>query len=917
VRDDNQLEFFETEKARKIDDDTFLTAKNTVVIREEPYKAVKQFVLERSAVREGKRDKYLLVGFDTEYQPYQESFTAQDVRDKIARYEVLSYQFHAIQLDGSSWSGIAVPDQGQRLTFAQFLIYALAAGAERGEVIPQNIVLVGHYNRADVPAFDDRDQIYDHVKNVRNSLITQAVPITMKVSFGDDPADVLDIKVYLRDTMLLAPAGRKSLASLGELVGKEKMKLADNPAHDLLLKKRMKSLRDNKWSLFRQYAILDAEISALYFQEVTRLYQSATGSSFVPSVLSNIGMELLQAEWQGRTPAVDTVTMVGQEVHKEEIWNDKTAQFNTKTFRPYIEEVSWHIDFATECYHGGRSEQLWFGPSFEDNWSDYDLTSAYPIAMATIGRPDWARIYPTTDLSVLALEEFGFGCVDYQFPEGTRNPTLPIRSPNGIIFPLAGRSYCSTPEIRVARDLGCEMRIRHAVIIPTDPSDRVFFPFIKDSIRRRREAVSDIEKAFWKQVTNSCYGKTAQGLREKRVFGLRTKKSEKMGPSAISNPFYAAYITSFVRAAVGEIMNRLPVNKMVFSVTTDGFITNANGEEMEAAKLGPVMQVYRHAVIDLTGKDESVSEKHAVKQLLGWRMRGQATLKPGDATDAKRIVLAKAGVRPPIEYREVDEQNDYMIKLFFERTSTTMVDIEVHSTMSDMIMHGADLISKKSSKRLSMDYDFKRCPHSVAMANVTLQKTGQRFDHIVFSTRPWRDISEFKMIRSMWEDYRRGQKVCLKTTDDFQEFAEFFDMMKSLPDGSKKYMRRSDKTGLQRLQRDLCRAFKNGKAGFPELSKLSARQFAEILNATSMATHGVITKVSDVENGKRFKFTANTTPPTKEVLRALRELRVHFLGLQGTSIVGTTAPDQVLLADALHTSCQFVDRLPKPEDWPP
>ena len=216
-----------------------------------------------------------------------------------------------------------------------------------------------------------------------------------------------------------------------------------------------------------------------------------------------------------------------------------------------------------------------------------------------------------------------------------------------------------------------------------------------------------------------------------------------------------------------------------------------------------------------------------------------------------------------------------------------------------------------------MDYDFKRCPHSAAMANVALQTTGRRFDHIVFSTRPWRDITEFKMIRSMWDDYRRGQKICLKTTDDFSEFAVFFDMMKSLPDGSKKYLRRSDKTGLQRLQRDLCRAFKHGKAGFPELSQLSARQFSEILNATSMTAHGVITEVSDVENGKRTKFTANTTPPTPEVSRALRELRVHFPSLETTSIVGTTAPDQVLLADALHTSCQFVDRLPKPEDWSP
>ena len=429
--------------------------------------------------------------------------------------------------------------------------------------------------------------------------------------------------------------------------------------------------------------------------------------------------------------------------------------------------------------------------------------------------------------------------------------------------------------------------------------------------------MSDIEEAFWKEVTNSCYGKTAQGLLEKRVFGLRTKKSEKLGPSAITNPFYAAYITSFVRAAVGEIMNKLPPNKMVFSVTTDGFITNATGEEMEAAKFGPVMQVYRQAVVDLTGKDEAVSEKHAVKQLLGWRMRGQATLKPGDAADAKRrIVLAKAGVRPPSQCREIDEQNDYMIKLFFERTPTTMVDIEVHSTMSDMIMHGADLISEELKAPID-GLRFQAMPAFRCDGKRSAAKTGRRFDHIVFSTRPWRDITEFKMIRSMWDDYRRGQKICLKTTDDFSEFAEVFDMMKSLPDGSKKYLRRSDKTGLQRLQRDLCRAFKHGKAGFPELSQLSARQFSEILNATSMTAHGVITEVSDVENGKRTKFTANTTPPTPEVSRALRELRVHFPSLETTSIVGTTAPDQVLLADALHTSCQFVDRLPKPEDWSP
>lgn len=533
--------------------------------------------------------------------------------------------------------------------------------------------------------------------------------------------------------------------------------------------------------------------------------------------------------------------------------------------------------------------------------------------MATIGRPDWAKLYYTGDKSMFTLQTFGFACVDFRFPDHTRYPTLPVRSENGIIFPLAGRSYCAAPEICLAMELGCDIRIRQGVIIPQDLNDRVFFPFIKDSIRRREEAESPIEKAFWKEVTNSCYGKAAQGLRNKRVFDLRTKKSEKVGASAITNPFYAAYITSFVRAAVGEIMNALPADRVVFSVTTDGLNTNATDDEMTAAKEGPILRLYKQTVLDLTGKDEVLTEKHSVKQLLGWRTRGQATIKPGEGSEETRYVLAKAGIRPPMEYREVDEQNGYMLKLFFERSPKTMIDIEVHTTMADMIRHGSDLVSKKSTKRASMEYDFKCCPKSVAMAAVTLPD-GSRVEHVAFSTKPWRDISEFKMVRAMWEDYwRSGEGVCLKTAEVFSDFAEHFEMMKSLPNGKTKYFRRVDKSRLQRLRRDLCRAYKQGMAGLPKMAEHSAREFADILNSTSMAKHGVETKVADMENGKRSAFSPSSTPPTKEVLKVIRELRVHFPRLDQTVLVGSIAPDQVTLSPALTAECPFVARLTMPE----
>jgi hypothetical protein len=200
IPDVNQLEMFEIEAVKKASrkEETFLTASNTVTIREMPYQPLRTFAIERSVIESGNRNSYLLIGFDTEYQPLKPVFDNRDVEDGNARYEVLSYQFHAIQLNGSSWSGMAIPNPNQRLTFTEFLTYALAAGAEKDEVIPDTIVLVGHYNRADIPAFADRGQVLGRVKNVRNSLVTQAVPITVKMSFGDE-YDAVELKVYACD----------------------------------------------------------------------------------------------------------------------------------------------------------------------------------------------------------------------------------------------------------------------------------------------------------------------------------------------------------------------------------------------------------------------------------------------------------------------------------------------------------------------------------------------------------------------------------------------------------------------------------------------------------------------------------------------------------------------------------------------
>jgi hypothetical protein len=399
--------------------------------------------------------------------------TREDIKEGEATYRVLSYQFHCQLQSGEQWSDVGCPDHDERISLGEFLVFALGSGIKSGAVtaLPTILYLVGHFTRADVPAFSDFKDLQSILSAVRNTFVSINQFINLNIELEKDSR--IQLRVHLRDTMLLSPGSTKSLAALGDLVERPKIVLGPDKSTDLYFKKNMNVLRRENWPLFREYALNDAVICVEYVQRLINQTVKATGSNKIPVTLTSIGVDLLLRSWKDKLD-IERLSVLGLEKIATDKWNQKLGHYHKVIEEIPLEECAWHLDFVTETYHGGRNEQFWFGPAYDADWTDYDLSSAYPTAMSLIGMPYWKELHDSTKPDDYGATTLGFACVDFKFPETVRYPVLPIRTQNGLVFPLEGRSHCAAPEIVAALELGADITIRHGVVVPTNPNVLIF-----------------------------------------------------------------------------------------------------------------------------------------------------------------------------------------------------------------------------------------------------------------------------------------------------------------------------------------------------------------------------------------------------------------------------------------------------------
>ncbi len=704
-------------------------------------------------------DLTLHIGFDTEYV----------FNPETQQNDILSYQSYVVLPDNTGISNIIYPPDSQkksRLSFKDFLCQTITPLLETGVITkwPGIINIYAHFIRADIASFANFWSDYKILlKGIRGTVSSfknrygidfdeqqERRVKTEQIMFDKRTSPPRCSNVAFIDTLLITPGGM-GLAECGELLGLPKLTI---PAPYSITNMREYLLGDRAG--FEAYALRDAEIAVRYALQVRNFCARELMIDRVPATIGAMAVSRFTKTLKENNMSPEVC--LGTHIKTRELWLTEKQAFRTIKNPASVPSRELFETFPINCYHGGRNECFMMGVTPSDHWYDYDLAGAYTTGLLDILTPDYGNIRLSKNPDDYCGHVMGFALVTFRFPESVPYPSLPVRTDQyGLFFPLSGESWATAPEIELALSLGAEMTIHNGIIVPwicdTSPhnseSTSVFLPFVQQvRENRNRHIKGSLEEKFWKEIGNSLYGKLAQGLRAKTAFDTARGLNRSLPPSSVTQPFFAAHVTGFIRAVVGELMNALPSDSSVVSVTTDGFLTNCPLDKINMS--GPLSSRFQ-SLCDIVDPGSSMLTcKHEVSQLIAMKTRGQLTYR---AIQGKPVVHARAGVKPPADIPRSD-YNDYMVDLYLNRLPGQTLSRSTLISTREMWLSESDLVSREQDIRLNLEFDFKRQPVQPAMNE----------GHLLMSSRPWDNMEEALQQRSLFDDWR--QTHTLKTLAD-------------------------------------------------------------------------------------------------------------------------------------------------------
>lgn len=535
-------------------------------------------------------DSYDIVySLDAETQ----SYTDDDMGNP--RNKVLSYQIGALNIKKRTYCEcIVFPENGKRLRLRDIISNAIGlAGLGRTQANGANVLQLTHYGIMEWSLFKDRKDVSSLFKEVHKVPVCfrskEIKSVPLKGSHY--------VKVLFRssDTYLHAPAGFRGLDKLSQMTITKKVSIGDWISNMEAL------LRDDR-DLFIHYALSDIratlEYEALFLHKVYLM----TGTPCLPVTLGDLSVKCFDSIIRDMTdiPKTPILKIIENEpllrLMGKEITNYTDFKgHNRKSYR-YTDKYSWNKTLCSDSYYGGLNISFICGERKAAPgkvFLDLDFSGAYPTALAACGDIDFNSVsvgydeielrtvdellkYLKMDLSDISEVPHYYFSLDFKWDPDTLFPSIPCHTDAGLIYPLTGYTYCTMVELLCALSTG-KVSVKITAYTGFTSKRNAFTlagVFKKLTEERKKSVKGTLEERMWKEVSNTLYGKMAQGIKERKVFDITRSESRTLGPSPISCVYYASSCTGLVRAALSAAIDVIGNAEgcEVVCATTDGFI---------------------------------------------------------------------------------------------------------------------------------------------------------------------------------------------------------------------------------------------------------------------------------------------------------------------------------------------------------
>lgn len=669
------------------------------------------------------------------------------------------------------------------------------------------VTLVCHTGSADVTTLN-YDSQYEKDMMLRLSQI-QGGLMTLKSYYMHNPVlsnhkYFYPVDLSVRDTMGFAPAKKKSLANLGNVIGVPKLEISD--PYD---KSDMLFYMMNEPVAFSEYAINDSVIALLYSselwgdnREMPITVSSASGKAAVPVIKEFFGLD------KNDTEGFNQQYRGLKTVKKGLVPNPKNFGFLQNTaLEPLDSDCELFQLYAKNSYKGGYNGSSRIGYYPEQTY-DFDLENAYPTCMSLIPDIDWENCIAHEDMDkkltrMMIPDPFApiIGYVDFKFPDDVKYPCIPVTVNGSMIFPKSNEGYSSVyataPELYLALCLGAEVTVKR--LFTANPKflkdgsvSHSLFAVVKQFVNDRNLAkewfgVKSLADLLLKEAVNSGYGKTAQDVIDKSSWSASKEMMVDIGGSPITSPYHATMTTAGVRCVLLSAMNQLEnLGYKVYSVTTDGFISDAPEDVLVNLDLFGFTQKFQSARLALVGDPTMWATKHQQNDLVNLTTRGNASLNVGDPdNDILPGVMAHNSYVTGFESDSAEDRIAFVTAVL-DRNGKLKSVSPSFAKFKDIARreNRIDFFVTEQERMLSMDFDLKRKPIRDTLITENPTIDGVTYEIGTFNTEPYETIAEYEYYKSV----SRTMPV-LRTLKDW---VMYFDKIDSKQDGKRRIVRDLD-----------------------------------------------------------------------------------------------------------------------------